>query len=243
MRVVKMSHYQILNWDSDVFGFGVAKILPEQLNENDLTAALQALKKQNIKLVYWASDSQDAISQKAAQAQQGFLADRKVTYLMSLEHHQITAHGNIIEEYKETTPSEALEFLALQSGLYSRFTADPKISNEIFEKIYKLWIANSTNKQLAQAVLVVKKNQQLAGMITLGDKNKRGDIGLLAVHPDYRGLKIGADLVYAGQAWFAKHGFKQSQVVTQCDNKPACALYEKCGYAIEKIENFYHFWL
>jgi dTDP-4-amino-4,6-dideoxy-D-galactose acyltransferase len=209
-----------------------------------LAATLAALKKVNIKLVYWASASEDPQSQAAAKTLQGFLADQKVTYLMPLTpaHKTLTTH-NVIEEYPEKTPSAALEFLALQSGLYSRFKADPKISDAIFEKIYKLWIANSVNKQVAQAVLIIKKNQQLAGMITLGDKNNRGDIGLLAVHPDYRGLKIGSDLVYAGQAWFANHSFTQSQVVTQLTNKPACALYEKYGYSIEKIENFYHFWL
>lgn len=238
-----MQNYQILNWDSDVFGFGVGKIVPERLSESELTAALQTLKNEKIKLVYWASDSQDVASQNAAQAQQGFLADRKVTYLMSLKDYRPIAHGNLMEKYKETIPTKELEFLALQSGMYSRFKADPKISDIIFEKIYKLWIANSVNKQIAQAVLIAKKQQHLAGMITLGDKNKRGDIGLLAVHPDYRGLKIGADLVYAGQTWFIEQGYQQSQVVTQLNNKPACALYEKCGYSIEKIENFYHFWL
>ncbi len=239
-----MDYYQLLNWDSEIFECGVAKILPERLEEKELRATLEQLKKQNIKLVYWASDSQDISSQQAARICNGFLADKKVTYLMSLSnYHNVKLADDLIHEYKEATPSAVLEMLALESGMYSRFKADPNISDAIFEKIYKLWVANSVNKQVALSVLVAKKDQQLAGMVTLGDKNKRGDIGLLAVHPEYRGLSIGSALVYAAQQWFIAHDFKESQVVTQLDNKPACALYEKCGYSIEKTENFYHFWL
>ncbi len=239
-----MSHYQILDWDSEVFGFGVAKIVPERMEGEILLEALRVLTKEGIKLVYWASDSQDPVSQGAAIGLNGVLADQKITYLMSLEKdYRPVATVNTVIAYTEHSPTPALEFLAFESGMYSRFKTDPNISNAIFEKIYKLWIANSTNKQIAQAVLVANKGQDLAGMITLGDKNGRGDIGLLAVHPNYRGLKIGADLVYAAQAWFIAQGFKTSQVVTQLENKPACALYEKCGYFVEKIEHFYHFWL
>jgi dTDP-4-amino-4,6-dideoxy-D-galactose acyltransferase len=109
--------------------------------------------------------------------------------------------------------------------------------------MYKKWIENSVNKTIANKVLVVKRGQNLAGMITLGEKNGRGDIGLLAVAPEYRGQNIGTALVRAAQKDFIDAGFQFSQVVTQMANEPARLLYEKCGYSIEKIEHFYHFWL
>jgi len=236
--------YQHLPWDSNIFDFTVAKIIPERLTFDELKTALTDLKSQNVKLVYWASDSQNQASQQAAKQCQGFLADHKVTYLMSLANVDRNAFPHPdVQEYAAKEPTAELEFLALQSGLYSRFKADPKIPDEIFEKIYKLWITNSTNHSVADNVLIVNKNHKMAGMITLGDKNKRGDIGLLAVHPDFRGQQIGSILIKAAQAWFAQKGYLQSQVVTQHTNEPACKLYEKCSYQIEKVENFYHFWI
>ena len=80
-------------------------------------------------------------------------------------------------------------------------------------------------------------------MVTLGEKNLRGDIGLIAVHPDHRGKKMGENLVYAAQTWFRSHGYTEGQVVTQGRNNAACNLYTKCGYVVEKEEYFYHIWL
>ena len=80
-------------------------------------------------------------------------------------------------------------------------------------------------------------------MITVGEKNDRGDIGLLAVHENYRGQRLGMKLVRAAQAYFIDQGYQFSQVVTQVENAAACKLYEKCDYVKESIVNFYHFWL
>jgi dTDP-4-amino-4,6-dideoxy-D-galactose acyltransferase len=239
-----MKQYQISNWDSDVFGFGVAKILPARLNHLELKEVLEELKLKKVKLVYWASDPQAPFAQQAAEQCNGFLADHKVTYYAALSHpSNLTFPGVAVEEYAADLPDRDLEFLALQSGIYSRFKVDPRIPKEIFEKIYKLWIANSAKRIIAKNIFVVKKDRRIVGMATLGEKNNRGDIGLLAVHPDYRGLKIGSALMNAARNWFVQQGYTQSQVVTQHANKPACALYEKCGYVIENIEFFYHFWL
>jgi dTDP-4-amino-4,6-dideoxy-D-galactose acyltransferase len=54
---------------------------------------------------------------------------------------------------------------------------------------------------------------------------------------------LGLHLVCAAQAKFIEAGYRIGQVVTQLDNVAACRLYEKCGYHLEKLENFYHFWL
>jgi dTDP-4-amino-4,6-dideoxy-D-galactose acyltransferase len=80
-------------------------------------------------------------------------------------------------------------------------------------------------------------------MVTLGEKEKRADIGLIAVNTNYRGKKIGETLVRASQMWSIEQGYKFAQVVTQGSNAAACSLYKKCGYALEKVEFFYHFWL
>lgn len=271
-----MQNYQLLTWDSDVLGFSVAKIIPERLSLELLQECLVDLRRQHVRLVYWASDSQDNVSQQAAAQEQGFLADRKITYVIDLTQQknvqrldqlttlkQNSIHDSIenslssmaintvidfkmdndTESYTDAIPDAALTELAYQSGLYSRFKIDPRITEEQFKKIYSLWITNSTRRQIAQEVLVIKREERVVAMVTLGEKNKRGDIGLLAVDPLYRGQHFGKKLVYAAQAWCLQKGFNMGQVVTQQDNFPACALYEKCGYTVEKIENFYHFWL
>jgi len=238
--------YKILQWDSDFFGFKIAKILPSNLKAVELENILESLKMQNVSLVYWATDPADEESQNAAKTHNGFLVDKKITYLLDLNTRSslFSMSRNVsIEEYTEVVATAELETLAFQAGIFSRFNIDPKFSRKDFERLYKIWIQKSVTKTVADTVLVIKKNDKLVGMVTVGEKNSYGYIGLLAVDESMRGKNIGISLVYAAQKCAAKKGLKFAQVVTQEDNVAACRLYEKCGYLIEKTEYYYHFWM
>jgi dTDP-4-amino-4,6-dideoxy-D-galactose acyltransferase len=229
-----------LDWDSKQLGVQTAKITATSLSLPELQNALDAAKLQNIKLLYWVVDQHEAGSIDAAKKLNGILTDHKVTYLMDLTKADLSPS---VESYQSTTPSDELIHLAYESGNYSRFRADPNLTEEQFQQIYKTWITNSVNRSIAEEVLVINDNNKLSGMITLGEKNSRGDIGLLAVSAHARGKNIGTTLVHAAQHYFIKHHYQQSQVVTQQNNVPACRLYEKCGYHVEKVEYFFHFWI
>jgi len=136
-----------------------------------------------------------------------------------------------------------LEHLAVEAGIYSRFRVDPRIPKEKCADLYSRWIRNSTNRQLADAVLVARQSGKIVGMVTVGVKNGAGDIGLIATDASVRGNKLGSALVLAAQEWARKRGLKRAQVVTQGENTAACKLYEKCGYRAARTENFYHFWI
>lgn len=231
--------------DTSVFGFPVAKIVPDKLTVEDLKTILTTQKKQNISLVYWASDSTHEESQRAAELFGGFLADRKTTHVINLKkipQEDLVIHANI-EEYDKDVPERELENLAVLAGSYSRFKADPRITQKQYEGIYKLWMLNSVNRTIADSVFVVRDKKEIVGMITVGEKNGRGNIGLLAVNADIKRMNIGTALVRAAQSWFLSRGYEIGQVVTQRHNIPACRLFEKCGFQVEKVENFYHFWL
>ena len=111
------------------------------------------------------------------------------------------------------------------------------------KNIYKQWMINSVNQQIAKEIFIIKDSQALLGMATVGEKNQRGDIGLLAVSEKARGKQIGIGLIYSALQYFREQGYQYSQVVTQKTNIAACKLYEKCGYTLEKTELFFHFHL
>jgi len=136
-----------------------------------------------------------------------------------------------------------MEVLANQCGKHSRFSRDPLIPCKKFVELYLLWIKRSLNKELADEVLVVHKMGKIAGMVTLGSFNGVGKIWLLAVNEDSRGRKYGQALVKAAIDWFDKQGCHHGLVVTQAENIAACNLYKKCGFKVEKVEYYYHFWL
>lgn len=246
-----LAKFQILNFDTNLFGFKVAKILLAHLDKLELAAILDELKKQNVKLVYWASERDNPDVEKAAIAFKGIRTDEKVTYLADLAEIKEkinTALNKLplapsVKSYCLSSPNKELEELSLQIGLYSRFKNDPKLSEELWVKMYREWIKNSVNRSLAKDVLVYEDDGKIVGMITLGEKSGRGDIGLLAVAPHFRRHHLGETLVRVAQKTFIEEGYQFTQVVTRLATQGVCRLYEKCDYHIEKIENFYHFWL
>ena len=139
--------------------------------------------------------------------------------------------------------SSDLENLAALAGTYSHFKTDPKFPHDLFIKLYITWIYNCVNGKTADVVMVSQQNDKTTGMITVGKKDGRGDIGLLAVYSEFRGQNLGTHLVRAAQKYWLENGLTHGQVVTQKTNKAACGLYEKCGFKQEKCENLYHFWL
>ena len=127
--------------------------------------------------------------------------------------------------------------------LGSRFRVDPRVPRPIFESLYRQWIENSVNGTIADATLVVRDHDTIVAMATVAEKNGRSDIGLIAVDAAHRGRSHGTRLMQAAHHWARERGLADAQVVTQGDNRSARRLYEKCGYTVERVEHYYHFWL
>lgn len=194
------------------------------------------------KLLYFILPESHADQIKSIKELGGILVDHKVTYLINLKNITLPLNPHI-QLYSASEPSQDLLNLAYESGIYSRFRSDPHLTKDQFKNIYKTWMTNSVNHTVAQEVLVISENNNLLGMVTVGEKNHRGDIGLLAVSASARGKNIGTQLVQAAQYYFKQKNYEFSQVVTQQTNIAACKLYEKCGYHQEKLEYFFHIWV
>ena len=239
-----MTNWNLLPWDSDFFGFTVARIEAPQPDE--LAKTVTAMATYGVVLAYWSVDPEDVAANAAAASAGAFLADRKVTYAINADdmrrrHDSLLSVG--IEEYASAEPAPELVQLALGAGIYSRFLVDPRMPSTVFPKLYTIWIRSSVNKTIADAVYVARDAGRIVGMVTVGEKLGRGDIGLLAVDPATRGRNLGLALVARAQEWALDRGYAVAQVVTQGANAGACRFYEKCGYRIDRVENIYHFWM
>ena len=221
--------YQLLDWDSKNFGFKVSKIIGGEHDQKMLEAILRENQKQQVKLSYYFAV--EKLAPEVIDKLGGSLVDEKVTYIIDLTNQKLL-----------NTKDESVESY-IQSGLYSRFSVDSKFPQDKFEAMYRQWIYGSMQKTIAKELLVIREDTSVVGIITLGDKSGRGDIGLVAVDSTCRGKQYGTRLVKSAINWFAKNQYTLVQVVTQGVNKPACNLYEKCGFSREKVEYVYHFWL
>jgi dTDP-4-amino-4,6-dideoxy-D-galactose acyltransferase len=237
--------YVHLQWDSDCFGFNVARITSPDVGDARLTSILQELRANNYHMVYWDVPSEYRMVVSMAQKHGGILIDEKITYAKQISNaiHATQSHSYVIAPYLLTEPEPTLISLALESGMYSRFKLDPYFPTESWEKLYTRWITRAVRKEIAWEVLVVKDAGDVLGVVTLGERKKRGAVGLLGVAPNSRGMGIGTILISAGERCFAEHGYADVQIVTQRANTAACRLYESCEYQVETIDNVFHFWL
>jgi dTDP-4-amino-4,6-dideoxy-D-galactose acyltransferase len=240
-----LDRFRILEWDTGFFGITISRILPDRLSTGDLEETLSRMKENKVRLAYWASDPDDDESQRAARYCRGLMVDRKITYVADTRRTPLPADRPawVVEEYDGILSGDDLEDLAVQAGRYSRFRVDPRIPESKFVELYKTWVRKSVDKRIAEAVLVVRQSGKIVGMVTVGEKNGRGDIGLIAVDDAMRGKRVGAALVIAAQAWALGKGWNTAQVVTQGENVAACRLYERFGYTIDHTRNVYHFWI
>lgn len=226
--------FEILQWDSVFFNFKVAKINNDVLL-NDLL--LKKMNNENVKLAYYSS--RNKLTETSNEYYNVDLVDEKITFLKEIEKSFLVSKT---ESYPEKYPDKQLINLAVESGIYSRFNVDPKIGRKKFEELYTQWIVKSVSKEIADDVLVYKPEGEIAGFVTIGKKNERADVGIIAVDKSYRGKGIGKTLMKTAENFYFNK-LKLIQVVTQGDNVPAIRLYESCGYKIGKVEFLYHLWI
>lgn len=239
-----MSCYRKLDWDSEFFGFPVAQITRLTAARDELKRCLDIMKTDGIRLAYASADL-DSEAIAAVTREGGRHVDQKTVYHI---HISGTDPGTAtrdprISAYDQPTADEQLVRLAVEAGVYSRFNTDERIRKEKFIELYTKWIEQSVSRAIAREVLVCREDNVVCGMITVGEKNGIGNIGLVAVDASKRGSGIGVGLIREAIRWFAAHGYREATVVTQGFNAPACRLYEKCGFTVASSEAYFHFWL
>jgi dTDP-4-amino-4,6-dideoxy-D-galactose acyltransferase len=227
---------QRLEWDSKFWGIETGRfdlkqefLIPNNLNK--------------FEFVYIFSDrllNQEELHQFGGQIH---LADEKRVYLKRLNNEIVLPNSNIVSFSVERAIPKRLYDLAIQSGHYSRFSLDPNLPKEGFKQLYLTWLERSVSRAIADEVLVFENDNIIRGFITLGIKNNRPDIGLVAVHSDDRSMGIGAHLLQSAESWVLNNlQNNEIQVVTQGANTGACNFYERNGYSVDTVTYIYHYW-
>jgi dTDP-4-amino-4,6-dideoxy-D-galactose acyltransferase len=237
-----MEGIKILDWDSDFLGYPVARIDSLKKGQKEWKKILAQLKIQGVKLAYWQVQPGNISFQKFAKENNGKLVDIKTTYSIHLAEYEYIADDSI-ENFENKEPNQQLLNLGIQCGAYSRFSFDKNIPRKKFEELYRLWIINSVKKSMADDVLVYKFQDRMVGLVTVYEKEKIGNIGLIGVDEEYRGRGIGKALLNAVKNYFYIKGIQKIHVVTQGQNQAACKLYESVGFNVLEQYEFYHFWL
>jgi dTDP-4-amino-4,6-dideoxy-D-galactose acyltransferase len=237
-----------LEWDSELFGFPVARIVPTDLDDAAIHHALREGARRGVRLVYWSPDAKRPVSEGLLRKWGGRLVDRRAVFQRSLEipepRHPGLPGTPVVQEYPPGPASDEIIALSLLAGQYSRFRMDTSIPSGIFERLYTSWGMRSTTRQIADVVLVARQaDSGPVGLITGAIDGSRGVIGLVSVDPSFQRLGIGAALLRSVHDAFRSRGATVSRVATQMQNREACLLYERAGYELIEDSSVFHFWL
>ncbi len=129
----------------------------------------------------------------------------------------------------------ALQAIAADSFVYSRFAADPFFTPEQVRAFHRQWITNLC-AGLADMVLVFETDGDAVGFVSCARAGGEGRIPLIASHARLRRAGVGRALVTAALHWFAAAGVSAVHVKTQAQNYPALALYHRLGFTISKTD-------
>ena len=238
-------------WDTKHFGHRMGKITLAVFDENvkseqrmDIMEKIS--KKITAKMLSARVNLADLKTIQALERMGAILTDVLLTYRFDFANR-------LPSVYLPTTrigpvkKDEADELAHIGSGIFTtdRFHGDPNLSTSKCNELYSKWVLNSA-KGLADAVLVARDGDQVAGFITckieqLGSSYKSGMIDLVGVRPSFAGLGIGRELVQSALKWFSGK-VPTVYVGTQAANTRAIRLYESTRFTHACSEATLHLW-
>jgi dTDP-4-amino-4,6-dideoxy-D-galactose acyltransferase len=230
---------QLLDWDTDFFGFRIARVQAKRLTDADLPAILDWCAAQQIRCLYLLASSTDRQTARIAAEHHFRFADIRTTLESAIAQIPEPAPGIHI-----ATPEDihSLAAIARVSHTDSRFYGDPGFPRAKCDLLYETWIGKSIQGGYAKSVLVAEHDSKAAGYITCDWTGDTGQIGLIAVADWARGMGIGGALVNSSLRLFHEEGVKRVSVVTQGCNISAQRLYQRCGFLTSSVEIWYHAW-
>jgi dTDP-4-amino-4,6-dideoxy-D-galactose acyltransferase len=225
-----------LIWDSSFFGIRIGKATISSKEEAEALMRMAGQLRNAYDLIYVFSDMDLVFPSPALR-----LVDKKATYLKTL-HGTDSFHPSAKEWTSGETTTE-LEYLAWESGQYSRFKTDSRFPAGSYERLYSRWIGQSVRHVIATNVFYFQLDGKPRGLVTLNAKDESGSLGLVSIDKEYQHRHIGSALIHHVCAYSYQRGIRTLSVATQTSNIPACRFYERMGFSLESAVNVWHWWL
>lgn len=148
---------------------------------------------------------------------------------------------------------EALKTLAARAfcdldAYADRFALDPRLRPHC-PRMYRRWVANSLSGELADQVLVLERNGQTAGFITLklppGGEGPGADcawVVMNAIAPAHRGRGLYHHLLARGLDWLRRHGARRVRVRTKLSQQAVIRAWSALGARQAYADLTFHLW-
>ncbi len=235
---------ETLAWDSNFFGFDVGSLsLDSAADPFAVRRALQSPDRARYRLIVVSHPDGHADLCQAVADAGGRLVDVKFDYVSDVSNGLDWPESiDTITAVATDAELQALNALALTSGEHSRFRVDPRIGEDNWSRLYRLWVENSLSGAIADVVLVHRDAGRITGFVTMKARGDQARIGLIAVDPDWQGMGVGRHLMTAAHCWAGQRKLTTIFVATQQDNAGACRFYARMGFSLATQTDIHHLW-
>jgi len=231
-------------WDTDYFGFNVAYVQQRTLTPVEQRAIEEFVVREKIVLLQYLCNCHDRESVLTAEDSGYSFVDVRYTLLCPLPSvHASTDAGPFRFARGTAADIPRLREIAHDAYRDSRYYFDSHFDLKKVREFYQEWVEKGVRGALDDYVDVLYDGDVPVAFCAIKEHpGRQAKIGLIGVDAARRGAGVGTILVRNVLGELQERGFSSVGVVTQGRNYPAQRLYQKCGFATEMMELWYHKW-
>jgi dTDP-4-amino-4,6-dideoxy-D-galactose acyltransferase len=233
---------EVLDWDSQFFGFKVGRAFDHRLSHESAASLLAWGRLNGVRCLYLSADPICSQTLHLAHVSQFKFVDMRLDFEIRRSEMRPTPEQ---ASFKKVTDRDlpALARIARESHLETRFFMDSNIPSIRAADLYEAWIRRDHAQHHVFSVSDSTGSRHMNYITCQLDRDAlEGRIGLLAVANEARGRGLGQALVQAALDWFWKQGCHCVRVATQGANVAAQRLYQKEGFRTASSLLQYHRW-
>lgn len=232
----------VLDWDSEWFGVRVARLREPRLNQETLQNALSWCGDQQVDCLYFLAGLDDFETLRLA-AEAGFVpVDIRVTLSQLLEP-QATEPSGPVANVRLFRPEDrrALKTIAGRLHTHSRFFFDVHFDRSKAKAMYERWFERCVENRHGW-ILVAEHESKPAAYSACELLGNHGRITLFGVADSAQGKGLGSTLLEATLAKLRQSLASSVSVVTQLRHLRSVQLYQKHGFRVAALQQWYHKW-
>jgi GNAT superfamily N-acetyltransferase len=233
---------ELLEWDSEHFGFPIARVLGSTLDETAARLIDEWCAVHGVRCLYLLADTDDEESAATARAN-GY---RPVDVRLTLRHDlDSVPEPPPSIRIRDALPEDAprLRALATRSHHDTRFYHDPGFDRERCDELYATWVENGIHER-ERWMLVAVVDGAPVGYQLIAPPAPGGiaRLVILAVDESQRGRGVGRALVCTGLRRARSSGASAVETATQQRNRRSLRAHLPLGFSCVHSETWHHKW-
>jgi GNAT superfamily N-acetyltransferase len=236
---------ELLEWDSEHFGFPIARVLADTLTESSVPEIDAWCLDRGIRCLYFVATPDDSETSRLAAAHGFQVVDVRIITRRSYEGLLDLDPGPEEVKLREATDSD-LEYarrLAARAHHSSRFYFDGRFPKDRCDALYEAWVERSV-RDPERRVLIPVVDGEPVGFYLLAPiwPGAEGHGELVAIDERHRGKGYARAMYFRAYRYCAELGVRKQRGVYSHRNLTAIRLHEKIGFLIDEVEVWHHKW-